>query len=150
MAFTSEILDGVNLLLSIDGTPIGASSSCSVELTRATRNTSNKDTGIWDSYAAGSITWSMSSENFVNFGGVNGYDELFDAMVAGTPVEVSVDYKQDASNTWQLSGEAIITGLPLSAPKGENVSFSVSLQGSGKLKRTKTEETEDPEEAGED
>lgn len=139
MAFTSEILDGVNLLLSIDGTPIGASSSCSVELTRATRNTSNKDTGIWDSYAAGSITWSMSSENFVNFGGVNGYDELFDAMVAGAPVAVTVDYEQDASNTWQLSGDAIITGLPLSAPKGENVSFSVSLQGSGKLNRTKTE-----------
>jgi len=139
MAFTSEILDGVNLLLSIDGTPIGASSSCSVELTRATRNTSNKDTGIWDSYAAGSITWSMSSENFVNFGGENGYDELFDAMVAGAPVAVTVDYEQDASNTWQLSGDAIITGLPLSAPKGENVSFSVSLQGSGKLNRTKTE-----------
>jgi len=139
MAFTSEILDGVNLLLSIDGTPIGASSSCSVELTRATRNTSNKDTGIWDSFAAGTITWSMSSENFVNFGGENGYDELFDAMVAGAPVAVTVDYEQDASNTWQLSGDAIITGLPLSAPKGENVSFSVSLQGSGKLNRTKTE-----------
>src|SRR5690554_400592 len=139
MAFTSEILDGVNLLLSIDGTPVGASSSCSVELTRATRNTSNKDTGIWDSYAAGSITWSMSSENFVNFGGENGYDELYDAMVAGAPVAVTVDYEQDASNTWQLSGDAIITGLPLSAPKGENVSFSVSLQGTGELKRTKTE-----------
>ena len=139
MAFTSEILDGVNLLLSIDGTPVGASSSCSVELTRATRNTSNKDTGIWDSFAAGTITWSMSSENFVNFGGENGYDELFDAMVAGAPVAVTVDYEQDASNTWQLSGDAIITGLPLSAPKGENVSFSVSLQGSGKLNRTKTE-----------
>lgn len=139
MAFTNEILDGVNLLLSIDGTPIGASSSCSVELTRATRNTSNKDTGIWDSFAAGTITWSMSSENFVNFGGANGYDELYDALVAGTPVTVSVDYQQDASNTWQLSGEAIITGLPLSAPKGENVSFSVSLQGTGELTRTKTE-----------
>jgi predicted secreted protein len=150
MAFTSEILDGVNLLLSIGGTPIGASSSCSVELTRATRNTSNKDTGIWDSFAAGTITWSMSSENFVNFGGENGYDELYDALVAGTPVDVSVDYKQDEDNTWQLSGKAIITGLPLSAPKGENVSFSVTLQGTGELKRTKTEETEEPEEPEED
>ena len=70
MAFTSEILDGVNLLLSIDGTPIGASSSCSVELTLppVTPPTRIRGFGL---FAAGTITWSMSSENFVNFGGEN-------------------------------------------------------------------------------
>jgi len=139
MAFRNEVVDGVNMLLSVNDTVIGSSSTCSVEITRATRSTSSKDTGIWDSFAAGTMTWTMTSENFVNFAGQNGFDEMYEAMVSGNPVSVACAYDQDGegTDTFKLAGEAIITSLPLSAPKGENISFSITFQGTGELVKTK-------------
>lgn len=141
MAFKDAIIDGVNMILSVGETALGSSSTCSVEINRNTRDTGNKDTGIWDTFAAGTMNWTMSSENFVNFAGANGFSQMYDAMVAGDPVDVACEYDQDGDgiNLFKLAGKAIITSLPLTAPKGENISFSISFQGSGEL--TKTEDT---------
>jgi len=137
--FNSEVLDGVNMILSVNGTALGASSTCSVEITRAERTTSNKDTGIWDTFAPGNMSWTMSSENFVDFGGENNFAEMYDFMTAGTLVDVACEYAQDETNTFTLTGKAFISSLPLTAPKGDNISFSVSFRGSGELTKTVVE-----------
>ncbi len=138
MAFRDEVVDGTNMILSVGGTALGCSSSCSVEINRNTRDTGNKDSGIWDTFAAGNMNWAMSSENFVNFAGLNGFSEMYDAQEAGSPVTVSCVYDEDGLgvNSFTLSGDAIITNLPISAPKGDNISFSISFQGTGKLTKT--------------
>jgi len=142
MAFTTEIIDGVNMILSVGETALGSSTTCSVEIKRNTRDTGNKDSGIWDTFAAGTMNWTMSSENFVNFAGQNGFNEMYDAMVLGEPVSVGCEYDQDGDglNMFRLEGSAIITNLPLTAPKGENISFSITFQGTGKLDKLREED----------
>lgn len=139
MSFKNEILDGTNMILSVGETALGSSSTCSVEINRNTRETGNKDSGIWDTFAAGTMNWTMSSDNFVNFAGENGFSEMYDAMVTGVPVDVACEYDQDddGTNLFRLSGQAIITSLPLKAPKGENISFTISFQGTGELAKVK-------------
>ena len=136
MAFENKISNGTDMLLSVGTDVLGASSSCSIEFTTETRDTSNKDTGDWASSEYGSKSWSMSSENFADFGGTFGYNEIFDLMDNKTKVTVKCVLTEGA-NTFTLSGLAIITSLPLSAPKGDNMSYSVSFQGTGALTKTK-------------
>ena len=136
MAFESKISNGTDMLLSIGENVLGASSSCSIEFTTETRDTSNKDTGDWGSFEYGSKSWSMSSENFADFGSDFGYSEIFDLMNNKTKIDVKC-VLTEVGGTFTLSGKAIITSLPLSAPKGDNMSYSVSFQGTGALIKTK-------------
>ncbi|WP_010662542.1 phage tail tube protein [Marinilabilia salmonicolor] len=135
MAFKDEIITGVNMILSVDGEALGSSSTCSVEINRNTRDVGSKDTGIWDAFAAGTMNWSMSSENFVNFSGTNGFRQMLQAMKKGDLVDVACEYDEDKEgiNTYKLSGKALITSLPLTAPRGETMTFTISFQGSGEL-----------------
>lgn len=135
-----NILQGSDILISIgasetDKTPVAYATSHSISLSREVRDITSKESGIWGDSIAGNISWTASIEALYATD-QEGYSEMFDALIAGT--EVFVVSGQKASNaigTTYYKGKAIITSLELTAGTTENLTYSVSLQGTGVLTR---------------
>ena len=121
---------------------LGAATSCKLDVSVATLETSSKDSGKWVEKKAGKISWTASSENLCIFGE---YRQLYEIMITREPVEIEFSTVANASvdgvpvGGWTskadgLKGNAIITSISLNAPDGDNATYSVSFEGVGALK----------------
>jgi predicted secreted protein len=146
------IIKGSDLMLFYGGTSLAAATSCSLNISMDTKESSSKDSGgVWQTMEAGIISWDMSSENlFCIEGSGKTYDDLFDLMVARQPVDIVFAIKSGyGSETFEVpeegwvadtqtfyrKGKALITSLNASAPNGDNATYSISFQGTGPLSK---------------
>lgn len=145
---------------------IGYATSHSLSISADTKETSTKDSGgKWQTSEVGIISWTASSENlYANEAEGMTYSDLFDAMVARTPIDAvfgvegnsddleakkldnvptggwSIDPRENATPKGEkrfprYEGKVIITSIELNAPNGEDSSFTVQFQGTGALKK---------------
>lgn len=151
----AKSLDGKDLMLWIAGKVVALSKSCKLDISVATVDENTKDDGMWDAPGAGGMSWSMSNESVdsAEQGRNNDmvYDDLFELMVEGAPVDVTFGSPSNVSDsglpesgwTEQTSagtsptykGKALITSLSRTGEKGNRASVSVSLQGVGAITR---------------
>lgn len=137
---------GGDLMLFVGGESIAYATSHTLEISGETVDTSNKDEGAgdWDSSEIGKLSWTASSENLYSTNGEgNNYADLFDLMVAKTPIAAVFSQKSESATTvptggWtptfpKYTGNVVITSLSLNAPNGEYATFSVQFQGVGAL-----------------
>ena len=137
---------GGDLMAFVGGKSIAFATSHTLEINAETANTSNKDEGggDWESSEVSILSWSVSSDNLFSFDGEGQkYDELFDMMIAKTPVALVFCKKSETATDvptggWTVStpkytGNAVITSLSLNAQNGEYATFSVQFQGVGAL-----------------
>ena len=116
-------------------------------ITGNTIDISSKDHGYWGASEVGNITWEVQTENLYT---EDNYDDLYDAMVAKTPVDIvfaqANNYNENglkavggsvdswtASTTSGRKGKAVITSLTVNANTGENATCSATFTGSGPL-----------------
>jgi predicted secreted protein len=145
------VLKGKNLLLGIAGDPKGYATSCTLDLSVDTTETAsttykqmnNSSSGGWKEYEISKKSWTCSSENMVS-SSMTEYNALFKVFVAGEPVAIqfgAVSYTAgvDENNTAKFTtgciykGNAIITGLSITGSTEDEVTYSVSLTGTGEL-----------------
>jgi predicted secreted protein len=146
------VLKGKNLLLGIGGDPKGYATSCTLDLSVDTTETAsttykqmnNSSSGGWKEYEISKKSWTCSSENMTSES-MTEYNALFKAFVAGVPVAIqfgAVSYTTsttDDNNTAKFTtgciykGNAIITGLSITGSTEDEVTYSVSLTGTGEL-----------------
>ena len=140
-------------MLFADGKAIALSTSCGVETTGDTEETSSKDNGNWKEFIATMLSWTASSDS--NFSAIEldsetadlAYKELFAKLVAMDPIDVHFGELESRTNSnndrpdtgWVepsngYEGKAIITGISMSAPLDGKATISLSLQGTGELK----------------
>ena len=146
----AKTLNGKDLMLWIDGKVVALSTKCTLQVTMSTVDSATKDDGLWDRPEAGNLSWNANNESVDSADKERTndwvYDQLFDKMVAGEPVTVTLGIPTNKNNEgvpeagWTMpsgayDGKALITGLDRDASKGSNGSVSVSLQGHGGLKR---------------
>lgn len=138
---------GGDLMLFVGGKSIAYATSHSLEITGETSDTSNKDEGggDWSSQEVNILSWSASSENlFSEDGAGENFDDLFDLMIAKTPITAVFAKKKETTtdvpdtgwtngNAPAYEGKVVITSLSLNAPNGEYASYSVQFQGVGAL-----------------
>ena len=155
---TKEVTNGSDLMLFVKGsgdtyTSIAYATSCSVELSAETSETTSKDhTGGWSTSVVRRLSWTASSENLYADGLANGYDLMYDAIINKTPIEIYFCVKTGDAMTgdsWTqgtggYKGKVLITSLSATAPDGENATFSVSMTGYGSLDKV-TESDDDDE-----
>lgn len=151
MAFRPEILNGTDFGIKVNGVLVACANSHSIEVTNSPREVACKDSGGWDNSEYGRFSWSASVDALVNLAADpnaaadddkrNGYNELYDLMIGKTKVTIVAELDQDRAGTdvFTLTGTAIITSISKNAAHGDNVTFSVSFQGSGELVKVKTE-----------
>lgn len=152
------IIQGGDLMLFINNKSIGYATSHSLSISADTKETSTKDSGgKWQTSEVGIISWTASSENlYANEAEGMTYSDLFDAMVARTPIDAVFTLEGNSTNLetgksdtvptggWTpkaktgYQGKVIITSIELNAPNGEDASFTVQFQGTGALEAVPT------------
>ena len=135
MAFPNRVIDGGDILLSVNGTVIGCATSHSLELSTETRDTSCKGSGIWSSMDASRFAWSGSADVLFNLdesGTFTRFVDIWDLMISRTIITITSEYTV-GSDTFTQTGQAIITSLPLNAPDKENATFTMGFEGVGAL-----------------
>ena len=136
---TTGIFNGTSLVLSIDtsggGSPVllGASTSCSVNFTLDTFETTNKDSAHRKSYLPAATGFTMDCEAFYTTDETVAPDNLMTALNSRTLVDVEFNEASDTTGDYKYTGKAYITSCSLNAPNEDAATYSISLQGSGAL-----------------
>ena len=94
------IIKGGDLMLFINNKSIGYATSHSLSISADTKETSTKDSGgKWQTSEVGIISWTASSENlYANEAEGMTYSDLFDAMVARTPIDAVFTLEGSSTN----------------------------------------------------
>ena len=141
-------IKGGDLMLFVNSKSIAYATNHTLEITGETSDTSNKDEGggDWAAQQVNLLSWSASSENLYSLDG-NGsnFDDLFDLMIAKTPIQAVFAPKTESTtdvpeNGWTSStgytGKVVITSLSVNAPNGDYATFTAQFQGVGALTKT--------------
>lgn len=137
-----SVLDGTNLILSVDGKALGFSTGCKVSTTTETgeRVTKEAATGKWKEKYVKSFSESISAEGCVLTDGDSEtptYDQLKEKQLAGEPIEAAYGLRDGDKRTGKTSGgykgKYIITSLELDGQAGDDAKYSVQLENCGKV-----------------
>jgi len=142
-------IKGGDLMLFVDGKSIAYATSHTLSISGDTQDTSNKDEGggSWASSEVSILNWSATSDNLYSTDGEgNNFEDLFDIMIAKTPVQAVFCLKSQMNLTdvptggWSTStpnytGNVVITSLEVNAPNGEYATFTAQFTGVGALEK---------------
>ncbi len=139
---------GGDMMLFVNGKSIAYATSHTLTISGDTQDTSNKDEGggDWASNEVSTLSWTAQSENMYSIDGAgSNFDDLFDIMVAKTPVTATFSKKTETAvnvpeGGWTASkpdyeGKVVITSLELNAPNGEYTTYTVQFTGIGALQK---------------
>nr|DAW52084.1 MAG TPA: major tail protein [Caudoviricetes sp.] len=152
----NKIIKGRDLMLfDNDGHSYAYATNHTLTITAETVDVSSKDHGVWGASEVSKYSWEITSENLFTS---EDYDKLFDSMLASKAITVRFGLKTDQTdNTKNVAdgdtslpywtsqktyyeGKVIITSLVANANNGENATYSVTLTGTGSIKKTTTPE----------
>jgi len=132
---SAGVINGTDLRLYLDGDPIGHATSCTLSLSRETRETVDKDNvGGYASSEGGKRSYTISFENFLsedvslNAATVAGLADLV-ALFAGD--SFAWRFSTDVTGDRDFSGTAFLTDLSMTSPVEENSTVSGTLTGTG-------------------
>lgn len=137
-------INGTELGCYIDGTLVAYSTSATLNVNHATRATSNKEDGGWESAMEGYRSWDVSCDALYAWLDPAGsaisnetLSEIFTAYIT-TRASFTLTFGVTSSTTGdtKYTGTAWLTSASLSAPNEDTATFSVSFQGSGELTQT--------------
>lgn len=132
---TSGIMNGTLIGMYVNGSvKIANAVSHDLDLSMAVRDTTNKDNAGWQTGLGGLKSWTCSAEAMFDQAANYTFDQLFALFDARTAITVYLS--TTVTGDKKYSGSALITGLKKSAPNEANVTFSVTLQGTGALTET--------------
>lgn len=122
--------------------PCGFSTSCSLNITADSIDTSNKFSGVFTSVLPGKISWSVSTESLMSYA-ETGYGFFFDKMIARAPFQLRFgqvksaeerDFDLNEEKTF-YKGVAYCTNCSINADNGSVATISIELQGEGVLEK---------------
>lgn len=123
-------INGTDLRVWIEGVKVADATSHTMSIQMATRGTSNKDSGKFDTEAAGRFKISATSDALMVYGN---FEAILSAMLNQIPVTVDFGQKAaDPSNDLDVSkfyasGEFLITGFDSNAGDASNATYTVTF-----------------------
>lgn len=119
--------------------PIAFGTSCGIDISADTIDTSNKMSGNWKEYLTGQLGYTVSSESMLSLKtGHLSFVTLKDLMKKRTPIPFVIAKTEESEGDFPkgeeyVKGNAIITALSMKADNGAICTSSVTLQGTGPL-----------------
>ena len=119
--------------------PIAFGTSCGIDISADTIDTSNKMSGNWKEYLTGQLGYTVSSESMLSLkSGHMSFVTLKELMKKRTPIPFGIAKTEEAEGDFPkgeeyVKGNAIITALSMKADNGAICTSSVTLQGTGPL-----------------
>lgn len=140
------VLEGVNLILSIDGKALGFSTGCKITTTTETgqRQTKESEAGKWPEEYAKSFSEEISADGLtITDGSADkpSYDQLKEKQLAGEPIECAYGVRgegREGSTTNCHKGNYLITSLELDGQANDDSKYSVKLKSVGKVSKVGT------------
>jgi predicted secreted protein len=139
MAATPGIINASDFVLYVDGLPTAHSTNVNVALNVDMMDATNKDSEGWEESIPGKISWKGSGDFYYDQAvgsSKKGIVALFNAAVQKTIVAVVFRLKTQVVGDLSYSGSVYIESIDISAGVEENVSYSISFKGTGKLTRS--------------
>jgi len=132
-----SVINGSDLMLFVGGKSIAYATTCKITLSADTTDTSSKDVDAgWTNKQIKKLSWTLSSENLNSDDGEGvTYDDLFALMVAKAAIVIVFAAKTTSTDNTGYTGNALLTSLEKTAPDNDNSTFTVSLDGTGKLSK---------------
>ncbi len=144
----NRIIKGRDLMLfDAEGNSYAFATNHTLTITAETADISSKDHGIWGASEVSKYSWEITSENLYT---TAEFDKLFNTMLSGSPITVRFGLKAENDNSKSVAdgdynhwtsaegyyeGSAVITSLVANANNGDNATFSLTLSGSGSIKK---------------
>ena len=131
---TSGIVNGTDLRIYMSGVAIGHATTCSLDMTRETRETLTKDApgGGWATAEVGRKSATLSTDGMFSYDTSNKkFSDLFTAFDNGTLLLLRFTTDENGDTYWQGSG--YITSLNLSAPVEDNTTYSATFTVNGAI-----------------
>lgn len=130
MAAYTDVINGTDLYVFYSGTPIAHATSHSLSIKMATRDTSNKDSGLWVTKASGRLDVTASCEGLCVYED-GGFERMSSALVERDPL--SLEFAQISGTTadhsvWYAAGQFLLTGFDMSAGDQSNATYSCSFE----------------------
>ena len=119
--------------------PIAFGTSCGIDLSADTIDTSSKMSGIWKEYLVGQVGYTVSCESMLSMKtGHASFAMLKKLMEERKPIPFVLAKSEQTNGDFPkgeeyVKGKAIITSLSLKADNGSICTSSISLQGTGAL-----------------
>ena len=103
-----------------------------------TRDISNKGSAGWRELLEAQKSWSVSCEGVyamldASGSAVKNYEDFFDLMTARTPLYIEIN--TDVTGDIYYGGECYITSLEQTAPMEDNMTYSMSFEGTATLSK---------------
>lgn len=141
-----EVLDGVNLILSIGGKALAFSTGCkiSTQTEVGERQTKESAAGKWPEKYVKKFSEDISADGLTCVDpdeGVPSYDQLKEMQLSGEPVECSYSVRgegREGKTAGCYKGDYLITSLELDGQANDDSKYSVKLESHGEIKRIGT------------
>lgn len=123
----ADVINGSDIFVFIDGVKVAHATSHTLSAKMATRNTSNKDTGKFNTKAAGRLDISASSDALVV------YDDLATVLTAYLDREpVHLHFAENVAGSpdetkFYAEGDFIISSMDINAADEDNASYTVAF-----------------------
>ena len=150
----NTVLDGTDLIFSVDGKALGYSTGCKVSTSVETGERINKETssGKWSEIYVKKFSEEISADGCVLKDGDTEkptYDQLKDMMMNEKKIQANYSLREGSDRTGKTTGgyqgHYLITSLELDAQAGEDSKYSVKLQNCGKVDKIGSGLSEVPE-----
>ena len=120
--------------------PIAYGTSCSVEVSAETIDTTSKMSGNWKEFLTGQLSYTISSDSLTSFAeGHYSFAKLMELMVTRAPVKFKLGKWTESGGEYSVEGaivegEGVITQLSMTAGQGSEIcTSSFSMTGLGQL-----------------
>lgn len=127
---STGIINGTLLGVYVNGTLVAKSTSCSLEITQATRNTTTKDSNRWEEALASTRSWNINGDFLDAEDAAYRFDDLF-ALLNGSAVTLKMS--SEVTGDKYYTGSAILTSLKREAPMEDNATGAYAFKGTGPL-----------------
>lgn len=144
---STDLIVGDKLMIFVETetgvfSPIAFGTSCGVDISGDTIDTSSKMSGAWKESLVGQLGWTVQSDSLLSLtSGQLSFDSLKTLMASREPVKIAIgkvtknatsgEYEKEATSF--VEGSAIITSISMKADNGAICTSSITLTGTGEL-----------------
>jgi len=127
-----NVINGSDLYVFVENVPLAHATGYTLSIKMGVRNTSDKDSGLWETSAPGRFSATASADGLIAYGS---FETIVGQLIARAPVTLYFGRKIgdvsasgfDASATF-ASGDFYVTSWEQSAPDAANATYTVNFE----------------------
>ena len=131
---TTNVFNGTNLLLKIEGTDLGHTTSCSLSLSNDLPEATTKDSNGFAEHIAGVISGTISFDGLVDYSDSQNAIELADFVLART--QITCVFGTSVTGDAVYTAEGFLDSVEMSAEMESPVSYSGSITLTGSITKS--------------